>query len=250
MNILLLDDEPLALKMLGKAVSEAVPDANLFSFSKPREAIDFAKTTTLQVAFLDINMQMMGQMNPQIRNNSEGIEQIKISEFRGNQIQNILKNFNKNSFSKLNEHLNNLIMHPEANSNKFEESMKFIGSSLGAISSRPEREFTHTTLDVLWQISNDSYLLFSCKNRATSEIISKEYIDAMHGDMAWLKQNISDTADGKSIIIIPNGIVCKEATINENFRILSDSKLSKFISWFLIMYSNFALAHSPSIYVR
>ncbi|MCQ2515131.1 MAG: response regulator [Ruminococcus sp.] len=59
MNILLLDDEPLALKMLGKAVSEAVPEANLFSFSKPREALDFAETTTLQVAFLDINMQMM-----------------------------------------------------------------------------------------------------------------------------------------------------------------------------------------------
>lgn len=59
MNILLLDDEPLALKMLERAVSEAVPNANIKSFSKAKDALKFAKEENIQIAFLDINMQVM-----------------------------------------------------------------------------------------------------------------------------------------------------------------------------------------------
>lgn len=59
MNILLVDDEPLTLKMLGVAVSEAVPNANISSFLKPREALDFAEKTKIDIAFLDINMQVI-----------------------------------------------------------------------------------------------------------------------------------------------------------------------------------------------
>lgn len=59
MNILLLDDEPLALKMLEKAVCEAVPNANIKSFLKAKEALEFAEEENIQIAFLDINMQVI-----------------------------------------------------------------------------------------------------------------------------------------------------------------------------------------------
>lgn len=59
MNILLVDDEPLTLKMLEVAVSEAVPNANIKSFLKPREALAFAESTKIDIAFLDINMQVI-----------------------------------------------------------------------------------------------------------------------------------------------------------------------------------------------
>lgn len=59
MNIVLVDDEPLTLKMLEVAVSEAVQNANISSFLKPREALSFAEQTKIDIAFLDINMQVI-----------------------------------------------------------------------------------------------------------------------------------------------------------------------------------------------
>ncbi|MCQ2472080.1 MAG: response regulator [Clostridia bacterium] len=59
MNIILVDDEPLALKMLKNAVSEAVPDAEINAFTKPREALAFAEKRPIHIAFLDINMQFI-----------------------------------------------------------------------------------------------------------------------------------------------------------------------------------------------
>lgn len=59
MNIIIVDDEPLALKMLANAVSEAVPEAEIAAYSKPREALEYAERAAIQIAFLDINMQLM-----------------------------------------------------------------------------------------------------------------------------------------------------------------------------------------------
>ena len=156
-------------------------------------------------------------------------EQVIIPDVYENQAQSIIKRFNDKFFSKLNEHLANLVMHPDMSSNKFEEAWFFVGLALGCLSNRPEREFHNTTLDVLWKTSNDDYLLFSCKNRAISPTINKEYIDAMYGDLEWLKHKISPSANGINIIIYPKGKASKEAIVNDNCRILSEDNLNKFI---------------------
>ena len=69
MNIIIVDDELLALRMLENAVKEAVPGTEIAAFSKPREALEYAKSTIVQVAFLDINMQLMSglEMARQLR---------------------------------------------------------------------------------------------------------------------------------------------------------------------------------------
>lgn len=59
MNIIAVDDEILALKMIVSAVKKAVPKANVNSFLDIEEAIDFARKTPIQIAFLDINMLVM-----------------------------------------------------------------------------------------------------------------------------------------------------------------------------------------------
>ena len=59
MNILLVDDEGLALRELADAVSVVLPDAKLHNFSKAREAMDYAETTQFDLAFLDINMRFL-----------------------------------------------------------------------------------------------------------------------------------------------------------------------------------------------
>lgn len=56
MNIIIADDEPLALEMACEAVREVCPDANLYSFGKPSKLLEFAKETTCKIAFLDICM--------------------------------------------------------------------------------------------------------------------------------------------------------------------------------------------------
>ncbi|MBR1846205.1 MAG: response regulator, partial [Bacilli bacterium] len=56
MNVFLVDDEPLQLLRLEKAVKEVLPDATLSSFSNSVEAAKSAKERTVDLAFLDIEM--------------------------------------------------------------------------------------------------------------------------------------------------------------------------------------------------
>lgn len=56
MNIYAIDDEKLALNALVSAIEEAVPEAEIHSFSKTSELIAAIPTTPCDVAFMDINM--------------------------------------------------------------------------------------------------------------------------------------------------------------------------------------------------
>ena len=56
MNLLLIDDEPLLLRKLERAVAEAVPGAKIHSFVNAKAGFEYAKTEKVDVAFLDIQM--------------------------------------------------------------------------------------------------------------------------------------------------------------------------------------------------
>ena len=56
MNILAVDDEHLALRMLESAIKEAVTDATLYLCDEPSLALESAKKVPIDVAFLDIHM--------------------------------------------------------------------------------------------------------------------------------------------------------------------------------------------------
>lgn len=56
MNILIVDDERPALRVLERAVREAVPACNLAAFTSAAAALDYAKEAQVAVAFLDIDM--------------------------------------------------------------------------------------------------------------------------------------------------------------------------------------------------
>ena len=59
MNILAIDDEELALEGLVSAVKKAEPAAAIYSFKKPREALEFCQSTPCEIALLDIQMRNM-----------------------------------------------------------------------------------------------------------------------------------------------------------------------------------------------
>ncbi len=56
MDILAVDDEELALEMLVDTIKEVKPLAEVFSFKKYSEALEFAKNNHCDIAFLDIEM--------------------------------------------------------------------------------------------------------------------------------------------------------------------------------------------------
>lgn len=56
MNLLLIDDEHIMLKMLTDAVAEVLPSANRACFTNAKEGLDYAKKNPIDIAFLDINL--------------------------------------------------------------------------------------------------------------------------------------------------------------------------------------------------
>lgn len=59
MNILVLDDEKIALEGLVSATKKVKPTAQIYSFQKPRDALEFCKSSPCDVALLDIQMRNM-----------------------------------------------------------------------------------------------------------------------------------------------------------------------------------------------
>jgi len=56
MKIFALDDSEPALKLLVSSVTEALPSAEIVPFTKPSELMEYAKSNTCDIAFLDIRM--------------------------------------------------------------------------------------------------------------------------------------------------------------------------------------------------
>ena len=56
MNLLLVDDEKLALEALKKAVLGVLPESEVHPFQKARMALEYAEDNKIDIAFLDIDM--------------------------------------------------------------------------------------------------------------------------------------------------------------------------------------------------
>lgn len=56
MNFMAVDDEALALRDVTQALEQAAPDASLASFMRPSDALEHARRTPVDVAFLDVQL--------------------------------------------------------------------------------------------------------------------------------------------------------------------------------------------------
>ncbi len=59
MKILIVDDEPLLKKIMERRVRDMLPNAECFAFTDPTEAVAFAETINIDIAFLDIDMPVL-----------------------------------------------------------------------------------------------------------------------------------------------------------------------------------------------
>lgn len=56
MKIIAADDEKIALEGLEEEIRSVLPEAEIYSFSKAPELIEFAENNCCDIAFLDIQM--------------------------------------------------------------------------------------------------------------------------------------------------------------------------------------------------
>lgn len=98
----------------------------------------------------------------------------------------------------------------------FEEEFAKLAKIIGFESQRPEKEYGKGP-DVLWQLSDGTYLIISAKNEGTSTSISKKYADNLSGSLNWFNEEYS-SADGIPVIIHPSnklafGAYCVEGAM-------------------------------------
>ena len=55
-NVIILDDRKITVRGSLPVIEEVLPDANIFGFIKPSEAVDFAQKNKVSLAFLDIEL--------------------------------------------------------------------------------------------------------------------------------------------------------------------------------------------------
>lgn len=115
MNLLLVDDEILALEMLEEAVREAIPDGKCNCFDSATKAMEFAASNTIDIAFLDINMRIMNglemakalmEINPKINIIfCTGYEEYALDAFKLYSSGYLLKPISEEKILEVMEHL-------------------------------------------------------------------------------------------------------------------------------------------------
>lgn len=154
-------------------------------------------------------------------------QKLSINQSQLEKVKNWITQFN--SFEELkariDEILNNIAF--GVKHDKFERALCEIGKLLGFESEQPDKEWK-TGPDVLWNIRDNEYILFECKNEVKEERaeIHKEETGQMNNSCAWFKNNYGGS-QVKNIIIIPTKTIAREAGFVEDVEVMRKSGLHK-----------------------
>jgi hypothetical protein len=110
---------------------------------------------------------------------------------------------------------------------RFEAAMQEIGEHLGFRAHRPEIEFGKGP-DNLWALGNQRFVLIECKNEATADLISKEYVDKSSGRRHWFTDTYGPGCTAESVIVHPSKTVSRFASPDPMLRVLTPPKLDEF----------------------
>jgi len=108
---------------------------------------------------------------------------------------------------------------------KFEVALQEIGSMLGFLSQRPDKEFKKGP-DNLWCGVDDKYLIFECKSEVDDdrEEISKYEAGQMNTHCAWFKKEYEDSLY-KPILIIPTKTLSYHGDFTDEVEVMRKGKL-------------------------
>lgn len=110
---------------------------------------------------------------------------------------------------------------------KFEKALDEVGTLLGFVCSRPDKE-TGRGSDNLWVIDSDKYLVIECKTEATTETIKKDYCNQLSGSVNWFKDKYVYPNECIPIMIHPSKYVDEVASPGENMRVMTEMELEHF----------------------
>ena len=88
----------------------------------------------------------------------------------------------------------------------FEQAVADLGAHLGFTTQRPERDFKRGP-DGLWSFGNQSYAVIECKNAASTDFISKTYLDQLSGSLSWFRGEYIMPASALPVMIHPSNKV-------------------------------------------
>lgn len=124
--------------------------------------------------------------------------------------------------------LEELVFQPES-FQRFEAAIQGIGEHLGFAAHRPEIQFGKGP-DNLWALGGQRFVMIECKNEATTNMISKHYINQSSGGRHWFTQMYGPGCTAESVIVHPSKIVSRQASPEPALRILTSTKLDEFKS--------------------
>lgn len=146
------------------------------------------------------------------------------------QSRQIIEYCKKNEYDKnlyiinINSILDKLVFIPETY-NQFEDALEKLGSHLGFVASRPEKEVNDGGPDVLWNVGNNNYYIIECKNGTTSSLISKEYCGQLHNSRNWFERIYGKEKISFPIMVHLVSVFDNNASPGEDFRIIDKDKL-------------------------
>ena len=120
----------------------------------------------------------------------------------------------------------------------FEEEFANLAEIIGFEPQRPEKAYGKGP-DVLWQLSDGTFLIISAKNEAASDTISKKYADNLSGSWNWFKKEYAGD-EGIPVIIHPSNKLAFGAYCVEGAMALKSNGLKSLIS--NVRYFTIALA--------
>lgn len=169
------------------------------------------------------------RLNKNIISPIDGIkyEKTDIYNEQAQELYNFIKinNIKPNEYLiAINDILSNLNF--ESDHNEFEESIKLLGKYVGLFSERPEKEYNNGGPDNLWGMGDNLYYVIECKNESNSKEISKRDCGQLHNSKSWFYREYGKKYNCIPIIIHLNGRFERNASPEEDFRIIDQEHLN------------------------
>lgn len=108
----------------------------------------------------------------------------------------------------------------------FESALAALAEPLGFTAQRPDHDFG-TGPDVMWAVGGSTYFLFECKSDATSNEISKRYVDQLSGHVNWFRDAYDPSATAVPIMAHPSNVLSTLASPPLEARLLAQADLQR-----------------------
>ncbi len=217
-----------AVNTIQKLIDECIPQSDkveraYYLQEMARYAYQDQKTTSNEYQLQSYNLNRL-LLKPQY---GIGFQKLEINQKRG---ENIISWINQyDSFAelqlKVTELLSDLSFGKRADS--FERALNEMGLALGFACERPDKELKKGP-DNLWNIHENKYILFECKNEVSEERaeIAKAETGQMNNACAWFNTNYHINA-AKYVLVIPPKVIASSTGFNFDVEILTKKGLKK-----------------------